>query len=268
MDRPTAPFAPGKIFPPLPRDATPFRAASRDRSRLDLRSGALVLVSGVVATVIGAFAIATLAQLTARALGASAAVQLQYAQACALLGGTLYGIAWTLRGLREHATTALTDRGTRGCAWYGASDEVVAHAFLLGGVLNLFALLCLPQGFAEELARTSGQQPFARWDTSAAMIFAFASIAARPVLEELLFRGVLFGTLSAVLGRVAAAIAVTVAFVLAHQAQLVLHPPTLLWIGAMGALAMHLRLKHASLAPAIALHSGFNFLPMIYATLA
>ena len=172
-----------------------------------------------------------------------------------------------LQRVRSRFPRTLTDRSVLGCAWFGAPDEVVVTAYLVGGLINLIGLLGMPTAVMTDVDMSSPLTPFAHWHAVPMMVFAFALIAARPVLEELLFRGVLFAALRQRLTTLAAAIVVSTLFALAHYAQLVVYPPAVLWIGAMGVLAMHLRLKHASLAPAIALHSGFNFMPVVFAVL-
>ena len=113
----------------------------------------------------------------------------QLAHALTVLFGASAALTVTLRRIPP---SALRDR-VRGCAWVGAPDPAISHAFLFGGVIAV----------VDGLVRVHPGSAEADWHVGPAMVLAFAAIAVVPVLEELLLRGLLFATLR---GRVATAI--------------------------------------------------------------
>ena len=187
MERQITPFAPGKIFPPLPRDATPFTPAAMP-AVFGLRSGGAVFLGGLFVALLGAMIIGSAAFLVVNAFGAPDGVGLQCAAAFGLFGGSALSLAWTLQRVRSRFPRTLTDRSVLGCAWFGAPDEVVVTAYLGGGLINLIGLLGMPIAVMTDVDMSSPLTPFAHWHAVPMMVFAFALIAARPVLEELLFR--------------------------------------------------------------------------------
>lgn len=162
------------------------------------------------------------------------------------------------RALSVLAPSAIRDRSAIGCAWHGAPDATVAQAFMLGGCVALADLA---------VASPVVGLPFADWPTAMGMLFAFGAIALAPVAEELVLRGVVFATARNLLG-VGPSAAVAIA-------------PTVLWAAApipgpraspltaliLAGLAMALRLRHAALAPAIALGCGAAFTRCLFAAL-
>jgi membrane protease YdiL (CAAX protease family) len=174
-------------------------------------------------------------------------------------------LATTLRQLTDRASSALRDRSVRGCAWYGAPDEVVVQAFLAGGALAAMQLLA---GSLDQASLLATVDPSHAAPTAKLMLFAFTAIAVVPVAEELLFRGVLFATLRARTSTMVAATLSTIAFTGLHLAQLSIGPAAVLGTLSLGAIAMALRLRHAALAPAIALHCGNNFVACIAMAMA
>jgi membrane protease YdiL (CAAX protease family) len=194
-----------------------------------------------------------------------AEVRAQWAEALAILCGAVGAFAVAVHQLRLTAPTALRDRSARGCAWFGAPDAVITHAFLLGGALAFAQVVALPTPSA--LVIETSTPPFADWQLLPAMVFAFAVIAVAPVCEELLMRGLLFATLRTRWSTPTAALLVTAVFALLHSPQILRYPPALVGTLAVGALALNSRLRHASLAPPIALHCGHNFTVCVVAAL-
>ncbi|MBI4081438.1 MAG: CPBP family intramembrane metalloprotease [Candidatus Lambdaproteobacteria bacterium] len=93
-----------------------------------------------------------------------------------------------------------------------------------------------------------------------------AAILLAPLLEEVLFRGLLLPTLRKRLAFIPAALVVSVLFAAAHTAQTGTYWPALLGIGLCGFALAWLRERSRTLWPAIAFHAGFNltaFLPLL-----
>lgn len=188
----------------------------------------------------------------------------QWAMALGFALGGLGGISAIHLVLARTGPTVLSDR-TGGCAWFGAPDAVVVQAFLLGGALTVAEVLVWP---AHAPSWIAAEVPdFADWLLPPAMLFAFAAVSVVPVAEELMLRGALFATARATLTTIPAAAIASAGSLLPHA--LGLHPFPTSSIGALalGAAAMVLRLRHAALAPAIAVHCGYNLTRCVVAAL-
>jgi membrane protease YdiL (CAAX protease family) len=79
-----------------------------------------------------------------------------------------------------------------------------------------------------------------------------------PPAEELVFRGVLYAGLARSWRPAIAGVVTTTIFVALHLTEVGGYWPGWLAIGAMGALALRVRLREGSLWPAIALHATYN----------
>ena len=79
-----------------------------------------------------------------------------------------------------------------------------------------------------------------------------------PPIEELLFRGVLYGGYRRSLGAPAAAALTTSIFVILHVSEIVYYPPAALGIASLALVALWFRLRSAAIGPAIAVHFGYN----------
>lgn len=173
------------------------------------------------------------------------------------------------RNTRQRLLDAILDRSERGCAWHGAPDGTIYAAFTLGACFQVMALFMLAPRATPHSAPALAQ-----------IAIAFAMLSIAPVIEEFLFRGVLFATLRGTLNTLGAAVVSTAACVALHAALyampalLVVAPPApaampgaLLLVGVLGAAAMALRLRHRALAPAIALNLGATFVALFFCAL-
>jgi hypothetical protein len=79
-----------------------------------------------------------------------------------------------------------------------------------------------------------------------------------PPLEELLFRGVLYGGYRKSLGATGAAWLTTSIFAFLHIGEVIHFLPALLAIVTMALLALRMRLRYSAIGPAIAVHFGYN----------
>ena len=91
------------------------------------------------------------------------------------------------------------------------------------------------------------------------IVWASFALLFAPVLEELLFRGVLFSGLKNSWGTPAAAGVSSVVFVLLHYAEVSGYVPALAAISTLAILTLRIRLRTGSIGPAIAAHFGYNF---------
>lgn len=259
MERPDYTDSIAILSEPIPRAPLPT-----DASALGFGPGLWIfvqaqLVSLALGTVGFGFAVGLVL-----ATGITPLIGGQYALVIAIFLGGLGGLGVALAQLARRAPQALRDRSIHGCAWFGAPDEVVVRSFLGGGALAVLLTLLSP---AEVGGAATDAPRLADWQLPPAMLFAFATIAIAPVAEELLFRGLLFASLRRRLSTTGAGVVVTVGFALMHHPQLVARPLTAIGFLTLGVVALLLRLRHASLAPAIAVHSGWNFTTCIMAAL-
>ena len=198
-------------------------------------------------------------------LGLPEGVTAQCSTASALVASSLAGIGAAFVQLRRTAPTAISDRSHLGCAWTGAPDATIVTAFLCGGAISFVQVLVLAKPTMAWLGDVA--PGYAAWHDAPAMLFAFAIIALVPVATELLLRGLLFATLRTTVGLWPAATVVTVAYATANAATIARTPSAVLGVLTVGIVAMALRLRHASLAPAIALHCGANSTMCVVAAL-
>lgn len=169
------------------------------------------------------------------------------------------GIAMILlsRGLLKEALADVTEVGA---AWVlGRRTEIFKGLAIGIGVAFFYVIpgtVFRPQvdensvGPLARMAMTPGLPQIA-WFTMALLL--------APPLEEMLFRGVVYGGYRRSLGPVRAAWLTTAVFALLHITEAIHYPPALIAIAGMALLALRMRLRSAAIGPAIALHFGYNF---------
>ena len=164
------------------------------------------------------------------------------------------------------AGPCLADRTPTGAAWvYGTPGEWI-KGLGIGAAVAIAASLS-SAGFEAmglhpketaltKLILTPGLPQLA-W-------FALALLVAPPI-EELLFRGVLYGAYRRALGPARAAVVVTAIFVLFHLGQIATFPPYALGIGGLAVAALWWRLRTAAVGPAMVVHFGYNLVIVLMA---
>ena len=149
--------------------------------------------------------------------------------------------------------------GLRGLGWSGAGTREKAIGAALGVACALVFLVAFsaippPPDFRPGPMRSAVEHG----GRAALWAWTLLAIAVAPPVEEFVFRGVLWTGLRASWGPVAATIVVTALFVVLHLVETWRYPPALVAIGAMGLLALAVRVRYGSLAPAICLHAAYN----------
>jgi membrane protease YdiL (CAAX protease family) len=195
----------------------------------------------------------------AAALAAGGAVDLEDLQGPAALAGIVTGSLFLLPVARALGREQLRDTTRLGVAWRrGAPRELVAGAVSGLGVaaLGLFVtLVLLPPdpdatfGPMSEMVSTPGADR---------IYVALVALGFAPVLEELLFRGLLLSGLSRSWGNAAGAVAASGLFITVHIPELAYYWPGVIGIGALALTTLALRLRCAALGPAIAAHFTYN----------
>jgi membrane protease YdiL (CAAX protease family) len=135
----------------------------------------------------------------------------------------------------------------RACAQAALTGVALMAAFVIAG-----ALLPVRPHEMGPLARAADAGGWAR------LGWAALAVLVAPPAEELVFRGVLYAGLARSLWPTLAAVVTTAIFVALHLTEVGAYWPGWLAIGAMGALALRVRLREGSLWPAIALHATYN----------
>lgn len=160
---------------------------------------------------------------------------------------------------RKLGRAKLLDSAPDGACWVPGSPRHIAEGLIYGAVLGaayLAVALALTSEDGEEamgpltsMAATPGL-PQLQW-------FVLALVLAPP-LEELLFRGLLFGGYNHSFGPVPAALLTTFIFVILHITEAIHFLPAFLFLGALGLGALWLRLRTSSIGPPIAFHFAYN----------
>ena len=104
--------------------------------------------------------------------------------------------------------------------------------------------------------------PFAKMATTPGfqqIIALFIALILAPPVEELLFRGVMFGGICQSFGPIRAAILTTFLFAAAHIIEAIHFWPAFVFISLMALAALWLRLFTRTIGPSIALHFSYNF---------
>jgi membrane protease YdiL (CAAX protease family) len=94
--------------------------------------------------------------------------------------------------------------------------------------------------------------------------WAILAVLLAPVIEEFVFRGVLFSGLSHSWGPMAGGGLTTLLFTGAHAASFTPYWPSLLSICVLGLAALAVRVRSRSLAPGMAMHSAYNLTLVVF----
>jgi membrane protease YdiL (CAAX protease family) len=84
-----------------------------------------------------------------------------------------------------------------------------------------------------------------------------------PIVEEMLFRGIIYGGYHRSLGPVVAAVLTIVLFVVPHAPNLVTFPLALVGIMGLALTTLWLRVRASAIGPAIAAHISYNVITVI-----
>jgi membrane protease YdiL (CAAX protease family) len=134
----------------------------------------------------------------------------------------------------------LSDGSAVGAAWNVGTVKEIAQGLGVGGFVGL-AVAILVEHQAKHHAY--------------GLVKTVAAVAIAPPVEEMLYRGLLYGGYRRSLGPVWAAVVTTLLFCVPHVPRSVLAG---FGITAMATAALWLRLRSASVGPAVAVHMGYN----------
>jgi membrane protease YdiL (CAAX protease family) len=148
----------------------------------------------------------------------------------------------------------------------GAAWKIGPPKFMLLG-LSVGVLIAVSYLFLSPLMSTPPDEnaigPFAKMATTPGlqqMLALFIALILAPPVEELLFRGVMFGGFCRSFGATWAAILTTSLFVASHVTEAIHFWPAFLFIALMAVAALWLRLHTKAIGPSIALHLSYNLI--------
>lgn len=178
--------------------------------------------------------------------------------AWATLAGFLLSAWWVVLYTRRRAWPLLRRGEATGIAWrapklraYGAAVMVAMLAMLFGGLMF--------QLFPPDLGKLTG--PTSKLLAAPGLprlTVMLLAMAGAPVIEEFMFRGVLFAALARRLSVTWAGTLTTGVFVALHAPDKLGWWPGFLAVGFLGALLLVLRLRFKSLWPGMLAHSLYN----------
>lgn len=177
--------------------------------------------------------------------------------AWSVLAGSLCAAAWGVFYTWQRARPLLTVGEAQGIGWRRSAVQGYATALALA-----IALVAVVWGLEKlippDLSHLTG--PMEQLSGSHGwphLVFILLALVVAPPVEEFMFRGGLFASLSR-FGVVAATLLTTLVFVLFHAADKIHYWPGFVDVALLGFAALFLRLHYRSLWPAILLHFLYN----------
>ena len=177
----------------------------------------------------------------------------------AIVAAMIGGGAAMLAASRGKVRASLCDRSPVGAAWAVGSPRqiaigaglgpLVALAFLVLASIPALRPIHITPGPLTRMAMTPGL-PRILWVTTAVLL--------APPIEELLFRGVLYGGYCRSFGPTKAALLSTLIFCALHITEIIRFPVGAFAIGGMAVTALRMRLRSSAIGPAVAVHLSYN----------
>ncbi len=160
---------------------------------------------------------------------------------------------------RSKAADAIHDGSSTGVGWLPAPPLALLGSLVLGA-LFAFGCLCLYGTVFTDIKPDAGS-PIAQMASIgplARLLLGLMVVLVAPLLEEVIFRGVMLAGFARSFGLPAAIFICSGLFVAVHAPELMRYPPGTIGIAGLALLAMWLRLKTKSVFPAMAVHAGYN----------
>ena len=206
------------------------------------------LIGGVVAGVIGATG-----QDDASSGAALGQTVMALIVMLAVVAGGIAMIMVSISLLRDQ----LRDTSATGAAWVAGSSKHIRIGFGVGILVAIgYCGLAIP--FQDEDAGMGPVTKMALTPGLSQISWLLLATLVAPPVEELLFRGLLYGGYRKSFGPVAAAISTTLIFTLLHITEIVHSWPAAIAIIGLALTALWARLRFAAIGPAIAAHFGYN----------
>ncbi|EKN00623.1 MULTISPECIES: CPBP family intramembrane glutamic endopeptidase [unclassified Acidocella] len=176
-----------------------------------------------------------------------------------VISGELAVALWLVGALRRLGPALAQDGSPAGLAWRPARGQDYALALILALavillVLGIFHLL--PPDPAKLQSLPSARMLSGPLWALPALLLAICVLA--PIVEEILFRGILFAGLASRLGPVWAALLSSLLFAALHAPEKLHYPPGFVDVTLLALINCGLRLRLGSIRPGIALHIAYN----------
>lgn len=151
------------------------------------------------------------------------------------------------------------DVSPTGPAWVRGSWREITKGLGLGILVALlWILLSSTLGRQQSEEESSPMTRMAMTPGFGQIVWVITAILLAPPVEELLFRGILYGGYRKSFGPSVAATLTTVIFVLLHFTELIHLPLAVFALGGLALAALWRRLQSSAIGPAIAVHIGYN----------
>lgn len=168
-------------------------------------------------------------------------------------------------GMTRRAFPVAADReALASIGWSGASLRQLVFATLAGLIIGAFYVGVLASIFPPKTRLLLRSALFGDWPLH---LWAVTTLLVAPLVEEFVFRGVLFAGFSSRWSPIASGSLVTVLFAAVHLPNVWANLPSLLSIVFLGVGALFARVLTGSLVPAVVLHASYN-LPILLAVYA
>jgi hypothetical protein len=161
------------------------------------------------------------------------------------------------------------DRSKTGGAWVTGKPKAIFAGLGIGTLVAMGYLIVVV--LIHKTTDVSTMGPLTRMANQPGvgqMAWILAALLLAPPIEELLFRGVLFGGICRSWGAPWAAIVTTAVFILLHVNEMIHFWPAFVFVAIMAAAALWLRLRTKAIAPSIAVHFGYNLVLVVIVLLA
>jgi membrane protease YdiL (CAAX protease family) len=250
---------------PLPIDALASEnaRAPAEKQQLNARRATLVLLAHLAGQLLGGMVAGIIGALSSGVRQASMQdpkwfeeiMFSPFAVILIVIGG---GVAMLLASyflIREQ----LTKTTAVGAAWVPGSRKKIAFGFGVGVLVGMTYLTLafflgpkLPSGSHGPLAKMAVTKGISQ------LLWIVVALFLAPPIEELLFRGVLYGGYRQSFGPIRAAVFTSSIFVLLHVTEINYYWPAIVGITSSAFVAVWLRLRSAAIGPAVAEHFGYN----------
>jgi hypothetical protein len=152
------------------------------------------------------------------------------------------------------------DPSATGAAWVRGSWRDIAKGFGTGAIISTLSVILL-FSFGRDFQSDQELGPLARMSITSGfpqIAWLIVALFLAPPIEELLFRGILYGGYRKSLGAAAATVLTTLIFVALHLDQLIPQPLAIFGISGLALAALWWRLRGNAIGPAIAAHFAYN----------